>query len=76
MTTAERFRSIAASRTSEVMIAGVPWPRYKVVALVVGFVVLAVVGVVTSSAAATVLTAAAVATVVWVVLGIAQRAHH
>lgn len=49
----------------EVLIAGVPWPRYKVVALVVGAVVLVAVGVVTASAAPAVLTAAASATAVW-----------
>lgn len=49
----------------EVLIAGVPWPRYKLVALVVGAVVLVAVGVVTASAAPAVLTAAAAGTAVW-----------
>jgi len=49
----------------EVLIAGVPWPVYKLAALLVGAVVLVLVGVVTGSAAPAVLTAAASATVVW-----------
>ena len=49
----------------EVLIAGVPWPLYKLVALVVAAVALVAVGVVTASAAAAVLTAAATGTVVW-----------
>ena len=54
---------------SEVPIAGVPWPVYKLVALAVGFLVLLMVGIATTSAAASVLTAAAVGTLVWVGLG-------
>ena len=54
---------------SEVPIAGVPWPVYKLVALAVGFLVLVLVGIVTTSAAASVLTAAAVGTAVWIGLG-------
>jgi hypothetical protein len=49
----------------EVLIAGVPWPVYKLVALIVGVVVLVGVGVVTTSAAPAVLTAAAATTAVW-----------
>jgi hypothetical protein len=49
----------------EVLIAGVPWPVYKLVALLVGLVVLVAVGLVTASAAPAVLTGAAVATAVW-----------
>lgn len=66
MTTAHRLPSVTSPKTSVVMIAGIPWPLYKVVALVVGFVALAVVGVITGSAGAAVLTAAAVSTVIWV----------
>jgi hypothetical protein len=55
----------------EVLIAGVPWPVYKLVALIVGVVVLVVVGVVTTSAAPAVLTAAAAATAVWLGLRVA-----
>jgi hypothetical protein len=55
----------------EVLIAGVPWPRYKLVALAVGALVLLVVGVLTTSAAPAVLAAAAAAAVVWVGLSVA-----
>jgi hypothetical protein len=57
---------------SEVRIAGVPWPVYKLVSLAVGALVLVVVGVATMSAAPSVLAAAATATVVWVALGSAH----
>ena len=62
MTTAERHRS-------DVSIAGVPWPAYKLVALAVGVLVLLAVGVVTADPAAAVLAAAGAATVVWLVAG-------
>jgi uncharacterized membrane protein YqjE len=52
-----------------VLVAGVPWPVYKVVALLVGLVVLLVVGAATVSAATAVLTAAGAGTAVWLVLG-------
>lgn len=53
-----------------VLIAGVPWPRYKLVALLVGLVVCAAVGVVTLQAAPAVLAGAAAATVVWLAHGL------
>jgi hypothetical protein len=55
----------------EVLIAGVPWPVYKLVALVVGVVVLVAVGVVTASAGPAVLTAAAASTAVWLGMRVA-----
>jgi hypothetical protein len=55
----------------EVLIAGVPWPVSKLVALVVGVVVLVAVGVVTASAGPAVLTAAAAATAVWLGMRVA-----
>ena len=73
MTTAEHFRSLSAAGSSEVMIAGVAWPLYKVIALVVGFLVLAIVGVVTFAAAPAVLSGAAAGTAVWIVLGALSR---
>lgn len=74
MTSVEQFRSAFAHPVSrEVSIAGVPWPAYKVVALVVGLLVLAGVSAATAGMAAGVLSGAAVSTAVWVVLGIA---HH
>ena len=59
----------------EVLIAGVAWPLYKLVALVVGAVVLIAVGVVTASAAPAVLTAAATATAAWLGLRVAASRH-
>lgn len=53
---------------TEVPIAGVPWPVYKLVAVVVGVLVLTVVGIATMSAAPAVLAGAAAATVTWFVL--------
>ncbi|MCV7422823.1 hypothetical protein H7K45_19930 [Mycobacterium yunnanensis] len=50
---------------SEVHIAGVPWPAYKLVALAVGAVVFLVVGGMTASAAPAVLGGTAAAVVVW-----------
>ena len=55
----------------EVLIAGVPWPLYKLAALLVGTVVLIAVGIVTASAAPAVLTAAAAGTAAWVGLRVA-----
>lgn len=48
----------------EVLIAGVPWPVYKLAALLVGAVVLVAVGAATASAGPAVLAAAATATAV------------
>ena len=59
----------------EVQIAGVPWPVYKLVALVVGAVVLIAVGVLTASAAPAVLTAATAGTVVWLGMRVAASRH-
>ena len=74
MTTAEQFRSaIAHPNAQDVLIAGVPWPAYKVVALIVGLAVFGVVAVVTASAAPAVLMAAATSTLVW--LGFGLRHH-
>jgi hypothetical protein len=69
MTAAGDFRTAADRTAAEVTIAGVPWPRYKLVALAVGFTVLIIVAAATASAAPAVLAAAGTATVVWVALG-------
>jgi len=69
MTTAEHIRSIASSKSREVTIAGVPWPLYKVAALVVGLIVALVVGIVSLNAAPAVLAGAAAGTLIWLVLG-------
>jgi hypothetical protein len=52
----------------EVSIAGVAWPVYKLLALAIGFLVLVIVALATSSAAPSVLAAAAAGTVVWLAL--------
>jgi hypothetical protein len=52
----------------EVSIAGVAWPVYKLLALVIGLLVLVIVAVATSSAAPSVLAAAAAGPVVWLAL--------
>lgn len=59
----------------EILIAGVPWPIYKLAAVLVGAVVLIAVGVVTASAAPAVLSAAASATAVGLGLRIAAARH-
>ncbi len=73
MTTVEHVRSTIASTGSEIRIAGVPWPVYKVVALIVALIVLIAVGIATASAAPAVLTAAASGTLVWLGLGLANQ---
>ena len=57
--------------TSTVSIAGVPWPAYKVVALLVGLLVFAAVALATTAAAPAVLSGAGAGVVVWVSLGAA-----
>ncbi|MCT7659852.1 hypothetical protein [Mycobacterium deserti] len=68
MTTAGNFRTTAARVACDVSIAGVPWPAYKVIALVLGAVVALVVGVATATAAQAVLAGAAIGTLTWVAL--------
>jgi hypothetical protein len=54
--------------TSDVLVAGVPWPRHKLFAVISGFVTLLVIGALTTSAAPSVLGGAGVAVVVGLVL--------
>jgi Flp pilus assembly protein TadB len=54
---------------TEVRIAGVPWPLYKLIALAVGVLVLAVVGIAAGTGPA-VVAAFAAGTVVWLALSI------
>jgi hypothetical protein len=61
---------------NEVTIAGVPWPLYKVVALVVGLIAALVVGVVTMNPAPAVLGGAATGILTWIVLGAVARLRH
>lgn len=58
---------------TEVRIAGVPWPTYKVIALIVGALTLLVMGVLTANAPVSVLSAAAISTVTWAGLGTVSR---
>ena len=58
---------------AEVRIAGVPWPTYKLLALLLGALALVVVGVATASAPAAVLTGAAISTVTWAILSLTRR---
>ncbi len=58
---------------TEFAIAGVPWPMHKLLALIVGVLVLALIGVVTASMGTAVLTAAGIATVIWVAGSMAAR---
>jgi hypothetical protein len=60
---------------TEVRIAGVPWPTYKLVALAVGLLVLLVVGIATMDPGPAVVAAAAAGTVVWLGLGVFQSSH-
>ncbi len=76
MTTAEQFRDAVTHPASTVTIAGVPWPAYKLVALLVGLLVFVVVAVATTAAATAVLSGAGVGAVAWLVLGAAGGSHH
>lgn len=67
MTAAGNFRATASRAACDVSVAGVPWPAYKLIALVVGVVVALVVGVASAAASAAVLAGAAVGTVTWLV---------
>lgn len=61
------------STRTEINVAGVPWPTHKVLALVIGALVLVAVGFVTASLGPAVLTAAGVATLVWLAGGMSAR---
>lgn len=60
----------------DVLVAGVPWPRYKLLAVFAGLITVLVVGGLTTSAAPSVLAAAAVAVVVGLVLRTLSQPHH
>ena len=74
MTTAEPFVAAVTRPASTVSIAGVPWPAYKVIALLIGLLVFAVVAVLTTAAAPAVLSGAGVGTLAWLGLGAANSA--
>jgi Flp pilus assembly protein TadB len=70
--TTQQLKSLIAPK--EVLVAGVPWPRYKLLALLAGFAALVLVAVVTTSVAPSVLVAAGVAVGVGLVLWALQQA--
>jgi hypothetical protein len=74
VTTVEYFREAVSRPGSTVSIAGVPWPAFKVVSLLVGLLVFVVVGLATTAIAPAVLTAAAVSVAAWLTLGLIGRA--
>lgn len=64
----------APTRTpGQVLIAGVPWPVYKLTAIAVGVLVFVVVGMSTAGAGPAVVAAAASSAVVWLGLSLFQR---
>ncbi|MBX7432887.1 hypothetical protein JDV09_12325 [Mycobacterium sp. Y57] len=67
MTTAGRFH-VTSVPSATVSIAGVAWPTYKVIALLVGLLVFGVVAVATMSAGPAVLAGTGVATLAWIAL--------
>ena len=69
MTTAEHLNDAVSRPASTVSIAGVAWPLYKVVALLVGLVVFVVVGLATGSAGPAFLSGAGLAAVTWLTVG-------
>jgi hypothetical protein len=73
MTTAQEFAQDLGDAVTRpagtVSIAGVPWPTYKVAALLIGLIVFAVVAMTTASAAPAVLSGAGVAAIVWLTAG-------
>jgi hypothetical protein len=73
MTTAEQIRDAVSRPGSTVPVAGVPWPAYKVVSLLLGLTVFMIVGLATAAAAPAVLTATAVSVIVWLTLGAVER---
>lgn len=76
VTSVEHWRSALESDDSQVRIAGVPWPTYKLVALAIGFAVLVIVGITTATASTAVLSGAAITTVLWIVLGWTTQSHN
>ena len=60
--------TLPALSSTDVLVAGVPWPRHKLFAVIAGLLTLVIVGVATTSAAPAVLGGAAVAVVVGLTL--------
>ncbi len=71
MTSAEQFRSaIAHPASREISIAGVPWPAYKLFALIIGIAIFAVVAATSVEAGSALLMGAAVTTLLWLAFGL------
>ena len=68
----ESYR-VGVTTHTEIAIAGIPWPMYKLLALIVGGVTLLRVGGVTASMGTAVLAAAGAATLVWLTGSITAR---
>ncbi|MGB9307529.1 MAG: hypothetical protein WCB92_28745 [Mycobacterium sp.] len=66
---------LAAPNQSDVLVAGVPWPRHKLFAVLAGLVTLLLVGAVTASGAAAFLSGAAVAVTVGLALKVLAQPH-
>jgi hypothetical protein len=73
MTTPQAVRWIVKPTTSDVLIAGVPWPRYKLIAVIAGLGAMLLVGVLTTRAAPSVLAGAGVGVVVGLALKVAYQ---
>ena len=73
MTTVDHLRQAVTQPAATVSIAGVPWPAYKVVALLLGLIVAVLVAALTTAAAPAVLSGAGVTTLVWITLGASAR---
>jgi hypothetical protein len=73
MTTVEQLRDAVSRPGSTVPIAGVPWPAFKVLSLLLGLAVFMIVGVATAAAAPAVLAATAVGVIAWLTLGAIER---
>ena len=67
------MRSTIASTGSQVLVAGVPWPLYKLLALGVGLAMFVIVAAVTISSTPAVLAGALSGTLVWLSLGLASH---
>jgi hypothetical protein len=74
VTTPQQLRFLVGSE--DVLVAGVPWPRHKVFALIAGLATFVLVGVFTASVAPSVLVAVAVAVSAGLVLKALQQPHH
>jgi hypothetical protein len=75
MTSSVQPVALAAAKPSDVLVAGVPWPRHKLFAVIAGLVTLLLVGAVTASGAAAVLGGAAVAVAVGLTLRTLAHPH-